>query len=160
MTTDNHLKGHKSPAEMVSTHIHVWREALAHLLTNPSYDRAYVEHEQKALADIENACEVQLAERTHPDQTDSTLDATLPTWPELNTLMRSLYSASFDYGNAAGKPGPNPHYLRVHNAQGRLRYALHVILGTEPTDENELAQINHARREDGRPEIRIKGRRS
>lgn len=98
----------------------------------------------------------QPVERVHPDLTDSTLNATLPTWPELNTLMRSLYSASFDYGYESGKPVRNPHYLRVQHAQGRLRYALHVILGTEPADENELAQINGARCADGRIEIKLK----
>ena len=54
-----HLKGHKSIAEMVSTHTSVWREALAHMLTNKAYDRAYVEHELKALGDIEVACEAE-----------------------------------------------------------------------------------------------------
>ncbi|MEZ2310811.1 hypothetical protein AB6809_29625 [Paraburkholderia sp. RCC_158] len=56
-----HLKGHQSIAEMVSTHTSVWREALAHMLTNKAYDRAYVEHEIKALADIEAACKVEVA---------------------------------------------------------------------------------------------------
>lgn len=95
--------------------------------------------------------------RVHPDHTDSTLNATLPTWSDLSTLMRGLYSASFDYGAASMKDARNPHYQRVSNAQGRLRYSLHVLLGTEPTDANELAQINHARRDDGRPEIKVRG---
>jgi hypothetical protein len=56
-----HLTGHKSFEEMVSTHIHVWREALGALLLNKAYDRSYVEHEQKALADIENACKIEMA---------------------------------------------------------------------------------------------------
>lgn len=165
MTTDNHLKGHKSLAEMVSTHIDIWREALAALLLNNGYDHTHVEHELKALADIDNACKVEMArapsappvERVHPDHTDSTLNAALPTWSDLSVLMRGLYSASFDYGAASMKDEPNPHYFRVSNAQGRMRYALHVLLGTEPADGNELWQINRARRDDGRPEIKVRG---
>ncbi|HDR9086276.1 TPA: hypothetical protein QDB10_002167 [Burkholderia vietnamiensis] len=57
----DHLKGHTSLAEMVSTHIGVFREALSHMLTNEAYDRAYVEHELKALADIDAACKTELA---------------------------------------------------------------------------------------------------
>lgn len=96
--------------------------------------------------------------RVHPDQADSTLNTALPAYTDLTALARSLYSAAFDYGDAAGKPGPNPHYQRVMNAHGRLRYAFHVLLGTEPEDESELAVINRARRDDGRPEIKVKGR--
>lgn len=57
----DHSQGHTSFAEMVSGHIHIWREALAHMLLNKSYDRAYVERELKALAEIEAACKVEVA---------------------------------------------------------------------------------------------------
>src|ERR1700682_352355 len=55
-----HLKGHPSLADMISTHIHIWREALAHMLLTKEYDSTYVEHEQKALDDIEKACAKEL----------------------------------------------------------------------------------------------------
>jgi hypothetical protein len=53
-----HYKGHASLADMVRTHIDEWREALAHMKVNPAYDKAYIDHELKALAEIENACNV------------------------------------------------------------------------------------------------------
>lgn len=57
------FKGHPSLADMVSTHIHSWRDALKIAQSNSSPadpvegtdDRAYWEHELKALEDIENA---------------------------------------------------------------------------------------------------------
>jgi hypothetical protein len=80
-----HLTGHISLAEMVSTHVHMWREALGALLLNKAYDRSYVEHEQKALADIENACKVEMARASlaKPAQvalTDAQLDAAILEW--------------------------------------------------------------------------------
>lgn len=61
-------KGHSSLADMVSTHIHNWRDALriAHENANPpdhiegTDDKSYWEHELKALDDIENAVKQEL----------------------------------------------------------------------------------------------------
>lgn len=57
-------KGHKSFAEMVSTHISVWRDLIKENIekSEPAYgdfhddDRGYWEHELKALEEINEAC--------------------------------------------------------------------------------------------------------
>lgn len=59
---NEHLKGHKSLAEMVSTHIHIWREGLGLMAMNDGYDQTYVAHEQRALADIEAACKAEMGQ--------------------------------------------------------------------------------------------------
>jgi hypothetical protein len=56
---NEHLKGHKSLAEMVSTHIHIYREGLGLMAMNDGYDQTYVQHEVKALEDIKKACDVE-----------------------------------------------------------------------------------------------------
>jgi hypothetical protein len=84
----------------------------------------------------------------HPDKSSSTLGVTPPTWSDLNRLIYSYYSHSFDYGADCGD------VRRVHIAEGRLRYAFHVLMGTQPTDA-ELGVINLAREVDGRPLIEI-----
>ncbi len=54
-------KGHATLAEMVSGHIEVWRDALKHrLIDSDSADKLYIEHELKALEEIEKACEVEM----------------------------------------------------------------------------------------------------
>ncbi len=55
-------KGHKSLADMVSTHIDVWREALTamHEESTMPCDMSYYRHELKALADIEAAIKAEL----------------------------------------------------------------------------------------------------
>lgn len=60
-------KGHKNLAEMVSTHISVWRSALNSLKEEAILgaflecdDSAYYEHELKALNDIEAAVNAEL----------------------------------------------------------------------------------------------------
>lgn len=60
-------KGHNSLAEMISTHIHVWRSALESLKDEAipgafleTDDSAYYEHELKALAEIEAAVNAEL----------------------------------------------------------------------------------------------------
>jgi hypothetical protein len=62
MTGNDHLKGHISFADMVSTHIAVWREALTDtlMLKGDPDDRSFIEHELKALDDIEAALEVEM----------------------------------------------------------------------------------------------------
>lgn len=50
--------GHKSLAEMIDGHIHVWREALQRRLKQSLYDpsaRDYFTHELKALDEIQVA---------------------------------------------------------------------------------------------------------
>lgn len=68
----DHFKGHDSLADMISTHIGVWRrlieearDASAEFEHNehgslPGSDRSYYEHELRALAEIEIACENEL----------------------------------------------------------------------------------------------------
>lgn len=62
MTGKEHLKGHISFADMVSTHIAAWREALTDtlMLKGDPDDRNFIEHELKALDDIEAALEIEL----------------------------------------------------------------------------------------------------
>ena len=65
---NSHLKGHNSLADMVSTHIEVWRDGLK-LRREQAYDKlhgteyesaiAFIDHEMQALNDIEKACEVE-----------------------------------------------------------------------------------------------------
>lgn len=54
--------GHSSLAEMVSTHIEVWRDQLKnrleYLQSIGADDFSYVQHELKALDAIEKACEL------------------------------------------------------------------------------------------------------
>lgn len=55
--------GHKSLADMIIAHIEVWRDALKakRSLTAMSQDDfTYIEHEMKALDDIEKACEKEI----------------------------------------------------------------------------------------------------
>lgn len=55
-------KGHESLADMVSTHIENWREALTKMKINSfDDDKGYWEHELKALKDIENAVNYDLS---------------------------------------------------------------------------------------------------
>lgn len=62
-------KGHSNLADMISTHIHSWRDALkiARENANPpdreegTDDVSYWEHELKALDDIENAVKQELS---------------------------------------------------------------------------------------------------
>ena len=57
-TKEQRYGGHKSLAEMVDGHIHVWREALKRRLSQSQYDpnaRDYFVHELKALEAIEIA---------------------------------------------------------------------------------------------------------
>ncbi|SOC21499.1 hypothetical protein [Thalassospira xiamenensis] len=64
----DHLKGHKSLAEMVSAHINVYRDLLQDALkkapapTHDMDDAAYLRHELEALADIEAACAVEMVQ--------------------------------------------------------------------------------------------------
>ncbi|HBO5516223.1 TPA: hypothetical protein L4559_005151 [Pseudomonas aeruginosa] len=62
MAGKEHLKGHNSIADMVSTHIAVWREALTDtlMLKGDPDDRSFIEHELKALDDIEAALEFEM----------------------------------------------------------------------------------------------------
>lgn len=51
-------KGHKSLADMVSTHIGNWRknlETLQFIKETLGYDTSYIKHELKALQEIEDA---------------------------------------------------------------------------------------------------------
>ncbi len=53
-------KGHSTLAEMISTHIHVWRDLLQDAKENNFEERDYYEHELKALREIEEAVLVDL----------------------------------------------------------------------------------------------------
>ncbi len=53
-------KGHNSLAEMVSTHIHVWRDLLQDERDRNFEESSYYEHELKALAEIEAAVNAEL----------------------------------------------------------------------------------------------------
>lgn len=55
-------KGHKNLADMVSTHIDVWREALTamHEESTMPCDMSYYAHELKALSEIEAAIKAEL----------------------------------------------------------------------------------------------------
>lgn len=57
-----HLKGHKSFAEMVAGHIIHWNEALHCKMarTTDRFDRAFIQHELNALADIKAACALEM----------------------------------------------------------------------------------------------------
>lgn len=100
-----HLTGHSSLAEMVSTHIHTWREALGALFLNKAYDRSYIEYEQKALAAIENACKVEMAHAAlaHPSaakvaQADAKGVPDAETRAVLNLCIIELSSWMHDHG--------------------------------------------------------------
>lgn len=57
-TKEQRYGGHSSLAAMVSTHIHVWREALVRRIQQGQYDpnaRDYFVRELKALDEIETA---------------------------------------------------------------------------------------------------------
>lgn len=55
-------KGHKNLADMISTHIHVYRDLLQKHRDEDFENHEYYEHELKALADIEKAVEQELSE--------------------------------------------------------------------------------------------------
>lgn len=55
-------KGHKNLAEMVSTHIHVYRDLLQKQRDEDFENHLYYEHELKALSDIENAVKQELGQ--------------------------------------------------------------------------------------------------
>ena len=63
---NEHLKGHKSLAEMVSTHIYAYRTLLENARDGaaaPSHetdDASYYQHELFALDDIEAACAIEM----------------------------------------------------------------------------------------------------
>ncbi|HGM7876958.1 TPA: hypothetical protein ACKQHR_001553 [Pseudomonas aeruginosa] len=63
MAAKEHLKGHSSFADMVSTHIGAWREALVDslMIKGDTDDRSAIEHEIQSLDDIAAALEVELA---------------------------------------------------------------------------------------------------
>jgi len=64
--------GHGSLADMVSTHLHVWRGALQDAMENES-EKSFIEHELKALDDIEAAVKYELQSHPEPNQ-ESVLD--------------------------------------------------------------------------------------
>ncbi|ABP63601.1 BcepGomrgp30 [Burkholderia phage BcepGomr] len=57
-----HLKGHKSFAEMVAGHIMHWESALHIQMTHTTdrFNRAFIQHELNALADIKAACGLEM----------------------------------------------------------------------------------------------------
>jgi hypothetical protein len=62
---NEHLKGHRSLADMVSTHIETWRGALIARRDTPHINPVqvdFINHELKALRDIEDACKVEIAQ--------------------------------------------------------------------------------------------------
>ncbi|HGN3115137.1 TPA: hypothetical protein ACKRQV_001221 [Pseudomonas aeruginosa] len=63
MAAKEHLKGHRSFADMVSTHIGAWREALVDslMIKGDPDERTAIEHEIQSLDDIAAALEVELA---------------------------------------------------------------------------------------------------
>lgn len=60
--------GHASLAEMVSTHINGWRDLLESECARNNRERPYIDHELKALADIERAVNLDLSAPTDSQQ--------------------------------------------------------------------------------------------
>lgn len=54
----SHFRGHSSLAEMISTHIQAWRDALKTQMIDQR-DTAFLKHELKALEEIEKACKIE-----------------------------------------------------------------------------------------------------
>lgn len=55
-----HYKGHNSLAEMISTHVPPFREALEFKAADPNDEQSYWWHESAALTDIEQAASIDL----------------------------------------------------------------------------------------------------
>lgn len=62
------FKGHSSLAEMVSTHVSVWRSALLRANEADTHSDDYYQHELNALADIDAACKAALQAGAKGDQ--------------------------------------------------------------------------------------------
>jgi hypothetical protein len=69
-----HYQGHKSLAEMVSTHISAFRSLISRAHMDKGMDRAYVDHELFALKAIDEACNIDLAAKA-PSPIDAYMSA-------------------------------------------------------------------------------------
>jgi hypothetical protein len=92
----DHLKGHASLAEMVSTHIASFREALKCIRGDvlEVVNGDYWQHELNALSDIEHACTVERAARATAEQSETLIQAHAEI-ERLNAIINTPHADDF-----------------------------------------------------------------